>query len=855
MIRRALSAPGRLLVRLRVLWDLYVWRVRQYPGQESMAAVGIAVGVALFFGVLAASSGITGSAPKLVHEIVGSARLTLGARSSEGFSEQTAEAAGNLRGVAVASPLLRTSAVVIGPKGRRSVQLIGVTASFISLEGEATRNLGAGGQLLAGGIGVPEQTASEIGVVAGHSTTLLVDGSAQRVPVRSVLGSQTIGAIASSPIAVGLLPTVQRLAGLPHRVTQVLIRPQAGADTMVARELHGLEGGRLAVTSADNELRLLDEAAKPSDESTRLFALVGVMVGFLLALNAVLLTTPERRRFVAEMRTLGFKRQYLLVILASQALILGVAGSIVGVALGDLLARTLFHQVPGYLAFAFLLNAQPSIHATTVVLAVGCGVLAAVGASLPCAVDLRSKVNDAVLREGGEAGQGMSTGMISRFSLAGVGLIVTVTGVVVVLPSVAVAAGVLLAAAAVCLIPLAYFGLVRALAWGSDNIPGSLLPITVAELRDTAIRSIALAGIVALAVYGSVAIGGAQHDLLAGLDEAIGQEWGKADIWVTPDSNIFSSDTFRAGKDLTAIAHAPGIASVETYQAGFLDVGAHRLWIRATPPSSPAMILSSQLLQGDLAHATSLMRGTGWATVSGGFSNERHLSLDSTFTLPTPSGTVRFRVAAITTNIGWPSGTINLNTNDYDHYWQSTTPTSIAVSLKAGVSTAAGKHAVERALGYPQGLRVQSTSERVTEVEGIVREGLKSLGEIATLLLITAALAVASALSAAIWQRRSYLAALKMTGGFKSRQIWRALLLESAALLFVGCVDGTVLGVYGHALASRWLKQTTGFPAPFSLAGTQILLTLIIVMGIALAVVFLPGRSAAKVSVRESFQE
>jgi putative ABC transport system permease protein len=852
MIHRVISASGRLLVRLCVLWDIYLWRVRQYASQELMAAVGIAVGVALFFGVLAAGSNTTGSAPKLVHQIIGSARLTLGGRSSEGFSEQTAEAAGNLRGIAVASPLLRTSATVIGPKGRRLVQLIGVTASFISLEGEATRNLGAGVQLLTGGIGVPEQIASEIGVLAGHSTTLLVDGSAQRVLVRSVLGSQTIGAIANSPITVGLLPTVQRLAGLPHRVTQVLIRPQTGADVLVARELRRLDGGRLAVTPADNELGLLDEAAKPSNESTRLFALVGMMVGFLLALDAVLLTTPERRRFVAEMRTLGFTRRYLLVILASQALILGVAGSVVGVALGDLLARTLFHQVPGYLAFAFLLDTQPSIHASTVVLAVGCGLLAAIGASLPCAIDLRSKVNDAVLR--GEAGQGMTTGTIRRFSLAGLGLIATVTVVVALLPSLAVVAGVFLAIAAICMIPLAYFGLVRALAWVSDNVPSSLLPITVAELRDTAIRSIALAGIVALAVYGSVAIGGAQRDLLGGLDEAIAQEWGKADIWVTPNSNIFSADAFRPDSDVAAIARAPGIASVEAYQAGFLDVGSHRLWIRATPPSSPAMVLSSQLLQGNLAYATSLLRRTGWATVSGGFAKERHIGLGGTFTLPTPSGVVRFRVAAITTNIGWPSGTININTTDYDRYWQSTAPTSIAVSLEDGVSAAAGKRTVERMLGYPEGLRVQSTSERVAEVESIVRQGLKSLGEIATLLLITAALAVASALSAAIWQRRSFLASLKMDG-FNSRQIWRTLLLESAALLVVGCVDGTAFGIYGHALASRWLKQTTGFPAPFSLAGTQILLTLVIVLGIALAVVSLPGRSAAKVPARESFQE
>src|SRR6185437_5585005 len=104
-------------------------------------------------------------------------------------------------------------------------------------------------------------------------------------------------------------------------------------------------------------------------------------------------------------------------------------------------------------------------------------------------------------------------------------------------------------------------------------------------------------------------------------------------------------------------------------QGAFLDVGSQRLWIRAAEPGNPSVILSSEMRQGDISRARRLMRGSGWATVSSGFADERGLSVGSSFLLPTPAGIVPFRVAAITTNIGWPPGTITLNTNEFDRYW------------------------------------------------------------------------------------------------------------------------------------------------------------------------------------------
>ncbi len=159
--------PSILGVRPGSLVTLYVWRLRQRVVQELLAAGGIAIGVALVFGVLLANTSITGSAARLVHQLVGSARLQLSARSAEGFDEQLATTAATLPGVKVAVPVLREDATIVGPSGREAVQLIGVTQRLIALRGAATQNLGAGMLPVLGGIGLPSAVAETIGAGPG----------------------------------------------------------------------------------------------------------------------------------------------------------------------------------------------------------------------------------------------------------------------------------------------------------------------------------------------------------------------------------------------------------------------------------------------------------------------------------------------------------------------------------------------------------------------------------------------------------------------------------------------------------------------------------------------------------------
>jgi putative ABC transport system permease protein len=820
-----------------------------------MAGAGIAIGVSLVFGVLVANSSILSSTREAIDAVNGSASLQLAARSPQGFPQQLAQRASELPGVQTAVPILRESAVIEGPKGRILGQLVGVSSLIVGLQSSATKDLGAGARLLEGGVGLPSSVANTTGAHTEGQARLLVNGTAHNVQVRAVLNAGAIGSLASSRIVVTLLGVAQNLTGQHGRVTQVLIKVDPGKSKQVEAGLHRLAAGRLDVEPANHELELAQTALKPTNRSTSLFAAISLMVGFLLALNAMLLTIPERRRQVADMREQGFDSRQVIVVLGFQALALGVAASIAGVLVGEVLARTIFDEVPNYLATTFPITGHQQIQVTAVLLAFTCGVLATLLASMSPILDLRkSRPIDAVLHEPGEPGQNIDDDVMRNAALLGVAIVALATLMVLLDSGLTILSGVALALAAPCFMPVLFRAATRALRHIASHYHGKMLAMATIELKATATRSVALASITALAIYGSVAVGGARRDLIHGLNEGISQEWSTAQVWITPNENIHDTDSFSGSSVLSTLARTPDVASVSARQGALFDVGAQRLWIRAAPPDSGSLILSSQIVQGNLALARKLMTKNGWATISSGFASEHRLHTGNSFTLPTPSGATRFKVAAITTNIGWPPGTITLNTNDYSHYWQSTDPTTLAIDLRGGVTPARGVLAIRRALGANAGLRVQTSRKRVDEVKGIARQGLSILNDISNLLLLISALALAAALSTTIYQRRRRLASLKAQG-FDRPQLWRGVLIESTVVLGIGCFDGAILGLYGHALADYYLRTSTGFPAPFSVGAIQIVLTLLIVGGVSLAVVAIPGYSAAGVPPELSFQE
>jgi putative ABC transport system permease protein len=852
--RRRLAQPALLNIRPGPLVSIYAWRLRHHAVQELLAGAGIAIGVALVFGVLTASQSMTGSAGPILHAITGKATLEVAARSPDGFDEKLAERIGELPGVRVASPILRADAVIKGPGGQRSVQLVGATVSLLTLEGAASRYLGSSERHIYNSLAITSSLAAETGAGTSEPVTLLARGRANSLPVHAVWGAQQIGAVSDADIAASGLSTVQRLLGLPHRVTQVWVEPDQGSEQRVRAGLERLAAGRVDVNPINHDLALLDATAKPSTESSRLFAAIGGIVGFLFVLNAMLLTVPERRRWVAEARMQGYSAPQVLAILGFQALALGVFATCVGLLIGYLLTTTLFGALPSLLRLYFPIGDHPIVTAPTVALAAGAGLLATLIASAAPLRDLSPRRPiDAVLHDAGKVGHDVTSRMLLISGFLGLVAILAAVVLAVSVPSQSAMSGALLGLAALSTVPPLLDAVIAGLMPLAERLRRSMLAIALTEVRGMATRSIALAGVAALAVYGSVTVMGAREDLVRGLDAATVDFFANGEVWVTPmGNNPLLTDGFDATPLQAAIGRIPAVATVRTLQASLLDVGSRRLWVRARPPADRELLQASQLMRGSLARATSVIRAGGWAAVSGGFAAEHHLTIGHAFLLPTPAGPIRLRVAAITTNSGWPPGAITLNQRDYQRYWQTSAASALEITLKPGVAPDAGVRTLRSALATGPALRVQTRAERERQNERAVHQGVQNLDEISELVLIAAVLAITFALIASIISHGRDLASRKVEG-YDAGQLWRVLLLETTVVVGVGALDGALLGILGHRLASRWLEQAQSFPAPFALDLPQLVLTLAIVAAVAGAIVLLVG--SVVVRVRPGFDE
>ncbi len=492
----------------------------------------------------------------------------------------------------------------------------------------------------------------------------------------------------------------------------------------------------------------------------------------------------------------------------------------------------------------------------TVALALAGGLAASLLASLRPLLDLRRRQPvDAVFHERGEPGEMISTRATRILFVCGLLLIAVTTLVVSVAPAATIVGGVTLAVATLLVTPVVFTTAGRGMAaLSSRSRRFNMVAVAMLEVQSTRTRSLGLVGICALAVYGSVAIGGAHADLLRGLNHHTTENLSTADLWVTTGGNDLTTDGFSRAQHVRAIRRAAGVAGVREYRSTLLDVDDRRLWIVGRPRADSLMIPPSQVLAGRQPQLTERLRSGGWATVSDTWAERQDLRVGERFSLPSPAGDRDFRVAAITTNLGWPPGSVTLNDRDYRRSFRNTDPTALEVDLIPGMSPEAGKRTVRAALAPGSSLRVQTRAEREQQFFDLGRQGLTRLSQISALLLLAAALAVASVLATTTWQRRGRLAALKVQG-FDPWQLWRALLVETGFLVVVGCAVGAVVGVYGHYLAGRYLKLATGFPAPFSLGVEQVVLAAALVGGMACVISALPGYLAARTPMRMSMQE
>jgi putative ABC transport system permease protein len=311
-------------------------------------------------------------------------------------------------------------------------------------------------------------------------------------------------------------------------------------------------------------------------------------------------------------------------------------------------------------------------------------------------------------------------------------------------------------------------------------------------------------------------------------------------------ANTFATTSFKL--DLRPLTSVSGVDEVGVYRGGWLNWGKRRLWVLAPPSDARLPFPPSQLRVGRLATATSRIRQGGWAVLSQALADEHDLRVGATFVLPSPRP-ITLRVAALSTNLAWPSGAVVMTSTDYARAWGSSDASAYLVDGRPGMLPQTLRIALEHALGRHSGLVVETRSERERRHFASSRAGLSRLTEIRILLLIAAVLTVAGAITAMIWQRRDQIAFIKCDG-YSKRVLWRWLCWESTLLVATGGVIGAAFGLYGQLIASHYLATVTGFPVVYRTATLPAIGSLAQLTVVTVAVLAVPGYIIARTPAR-----
>ncbi len=322
----------------------------RHPWQLALALLGIVIGVAVIVAVDLANSSarkafllsmdtLTGEA---THQVIGGPR---------GVNERIYRDLRVRHGIRSLAPVVDDTVFV----GEQSLQLLGVdlfaereVREFTSQASVPVDDNGSSAQSLfeaflarPGAVTMSRQTADELGLESGDAFKVNANGRSHGA---SLLGTFDTSDGGLDNVIVADIATAQSWLDQLGWLTRIDVKLSNGDDAALAALEAALPDGARVLTAAG---RTQATAAMSQAFMTNLTAmsLLALLVGLFLIFNAVSFSVLQRRGLMASMRAMGVTRFQLLVMVLTEAAVLGAAAGAAGVVLGLWLGEKLLFLV------------------------------------------------------------------------------------------------------------------------------------------------------------------------------------------------------------------------------------------------------------------------------------------------------------------------------------------------------------------------------------------------------------------------------------------------------------------------------------------------------------------------------
>lgn len=645
-------------------------------------------------------------------------------------------------------------------------------------------------------------------------------------------------------------------AGMTYADAERYLMPRPGRATALrVRAAEGLSERQLTarvarVLPAHYEAITGTEASDEDEQNTAgafldvfttlltVFAGIALLVAAFSIHNTFAIVVAQRTRENALLRALGATRRQVLGSALAEAVAVAVPASAAGLLGGIGVAAGLQELFPA-IGFPFPKGGL-KVHAPALAVPLAVGLLVCVGSAVTPALRAGRTAPLAALRESAADTAGAARGR-ARLGLgaaaAGVGL--TVGGAVAGpnLPLTALGA-VLTLAAFVVLGPVASTVAVRVLGAPVSRLRG----VTGALARRNALRSPRRTAATATALMIGVAVVSLFTVLGASMKATLHQTVDRSFAGdVAVGRQVYGPGGAGISPELApAVAKLPEVADAVGLGVGLARVDGAGRELTVTDPAALAGLLDLGTVHGSLA------LGPHSLAVAADEADRRGLTTGSRVPLAFADGTRdTFTVAAVYDRAGLV-GDYLVSRAAWEPHRTQDRDFLVAVGFRDGVSTAAGKAAVEKAVvpfGSPD---VQTRSEYADSSAAGVDTFLTLVYALLALAVLIALLGIANTLTLAVHERTRELGLLRAVG--QTRAQLRAMVRwESVVVAAFGTVGGIGLGGFlGWALVRAAVSDGTG-----AFALPPLPLAVVLLVGVAAGVLagWRPARRAARLDI------
>ncbi|MES2685879.1 MAG: FtsX-like permease family protein [Pseudomonadota bacterium] len=573
---------------MRALLSTFSWQELLHHRWRNAAAVAaVMLGVALAFSVQRINASALSEFSQAVRSVNGQPDLELRAVRG-GFDEALYARIAAHPQVITASPVLELGSYAVGTDGKRvALRVVGVDALVVASLAPAL-------------MPVPAADAARLALFA-PGTVFLNPAARQaltgdRLRLQSglqLLDVEVAGSVAAggAPLAVMDLGAAQELFGRSGQLSRIDLRLQAGSNRAAFIAALQLPPGITATEPGDDAQRV-SNLSRAYRVNLTVLALVALFTGAFLVFSVLSLSVAKRAQQFALLGVLGLTGRERLRLVLWESALLGIVGSLAGIALGTALAALALRLLGGDLGGGYFSGVAPALQwdAGAALVYGLLGVAAAlVGGWWPARA--AQKLPPAQTLKG--LGAPPAGGTPWRLSL----LLIAAAGLLAFTPPVfGIALGAYLS------VGLLLVGGISALPWLiallydriAPRVGRRLLPLLAVE-RARRVRgsaAVAVSGVVAslsLAVALTVMVASFRDSVTQWLDVVL-----PADLYVRTASNSAAGDTvFFAPDFVAALAQVPGVARTGTLRVTqlLLDAGQPAVALIARDLQEPAASL------------------------------------------------------------------------------------------------------------------------------------------------------------------------------------------------------------------------------------------------------------------------